>query len=132
MSVELPDLPLEDFEIPEDVEDAPDPDVEDAPDPGLPAPISTLIPEIPDVHLTQFQEYLQMEHFDEFLNSVKNPTQVGDIQENFARDDAGNIVLGGDPGLEKQLGLPDYIAAVRDPKSGEVVEMYDSSKVQPP
>jgi hypothetical protein len=115
------DAPVEDVE-----------DVEDAPDPGLPAPISTLIPDIPDVHLTQFQQYLQLEHHDEFLKSVKHPTRMDHIQHNFAKDDAGNIVLGGDPGLEAQLGLPDYIAAVRDPKSGEVVEMYDSSKVQPP
>jgi hypothetical protein len=88
-------------------------------------------PEIKDVHLTTFENYLLMEHYDKFMDEADHPNRIEHMRTNFAHDDAGNIVLGGDEMLEAELGLGPAFHAVTAP-TGEVVTMFDPSAENPP
>ena len=84
-----------------------------------------------EVALTEFEKYLRDEHMDDYLELLEDPTKLGEIQQSYAQDDEGNIIMGGgDEKLEEELGLPDEIEAVRDPK-GNIVTMYNAFAVQP-
>ena len=70
-----------------------------------------------------------MEHYDEFMDMVDGQ-RIDHLTTNFAHDDDGNIVLGGDEILEGQLSLGPAFHAVTAP-TGEVVTMFDPSAENP-
>jgi hypothetical protein len=127
--------------------DVPDPDLEgDAPDPD-PVPVDTpdpdvippqIVPSQPippreestDLHITDFQYYLKHEHLGEFLHSIKDPTIIPILKGDFATDAEGNILLDGDPVLERELGLEEGMHAVTAP-TGEIVKMFNPFEVTP-
>jgi len=133
------DLPPEDLTY----ADAPEPDAKPTQptqpaqpvqpaQPTQPAQPVQPTPDVKDVvPLTPFQEYLKMEHFDDYLQSIKDPTTIPSIKRDFAVTEEGQIAIGGDERLEAQMVLPEGTRAVRDPSSGNVVTQYDSSLVTP-